>query len=79
LKYANWFNNLYIVTDNQIPKNLPDDSRIHIVDHSDIIPAVYLPTFNSDAILLNIHKIHGLVEHFVYFDDDFLLLKPTKK
>lgn len=79
LKYANWFNNLYIVTDNQIPKNLPDDSRIHIVDHSDIIPAVYLPTFNSDAILLNIHKIHGLAEHFVYFDDDFLLLKPTKK
>lgn len=75
-KYANWFNAIYIVTDDQIPTGLPEDSRIHIIDHTQIIDKNYLPTFNSDAILLNIHKIPGLQERFVYFDDDFLLLKP---
>lgn len=78
-KYANWFNAIYIVTDEQNPAGMPDDSRIHIIDHKQIIDEQYLPTFNSDAILLNIHKIPGLEEKFVYFDDDFLLLKPMSK
>ena len=38
----------------------------------------FLPTFNSNAIEASMHKIKGLSEHFVYFNDDMYLLKPTK-
>ena len=36
----------------------------------------YLPTFNSHTIELNFHRIPGLSEQFVYFNDDFLLTGP---
>ena len=38
----------------------------------------YLPTFNCRTIELHLHKIKGLAEHFVYFNDDMLLNAPVK-
>lgn len=70
-KFAPWINNIFIVTDNQIPKWLDTSNpKIHIVDHSKILPADCLPTFNSSAIETAIHKIPGLSEHFLYANDD---------
>ena len=40
------------------------------------MPKECLPTFNSCAIELNMHRIKGLSEHFVYFNDDMLLNGP---
>ena len=37
----------------------------------------YLPTFNINSIELNLHRIKGLSEHFVFFNDDMFLLKPV--
>ena len=37
------------------------------------MPKECLPTFNSCAIELHMHKIEGLSEHFVYFNDDIII------
>lgn len=76
LKFAPWVNNIFIVTDNQVPK-FDDDldlSKIKIIDHKDIIPEKYLPTFYSDVIESFIHNIPGLSEIFIYNNDDTFFL-----
>jgi len=37
-----------------------------------------LPTFNSNAIEVNLHKIPDLSDKFVYFNDDFFILRKTE-
>ncbi len=72
-KYAPWVNNIFIVTDEQVPKwlNLAHP-KIKIIDHKDIMPPCALPNFNSTAILHHIVNIEGLSEYFLYSDDDTL-------
>lgn len=77
LKYLNWVNNIYIVTDQQTPKwfkNLNND-KIKIIDHAQIIDRQYLPTFNSQVIEANLHKIPNLSENFIYFNDDVFVAR----
>ena len=79
-KYTPWVNRIHFVTWGHLPPFLnTDDPRLHIVKHRDFIPAQYLPTFNSHAIEMNIHRIPGLSEHFVYFNDDMFLLRPMQQ
>jgi hypothetical protein len=77
--YAPWVRHVYIVTDRQRPSWLrEDDPWISIVDHRDIAPeGSTLPTFNSQAIEANLHRIDGLSEHFLYFNDDVFLSSPV--
>lgn len=77
-QYAPWVNKIHFVTDRQIPEWLNiSHPKLHIVYHEDFIPAEYLPTFNSHCIELNFHRIPGLAEHFVYFNDDMFLTAPV--
>lgn len=70
-KYAPWINNIYIITDNQIPKWLDtNNEKIHIIDHKDIMPAETLPTFNACAIETCICNIKKLSEQFLLANDD---------
>ena len=78
--YAPWVNRVYLVTDRQVPGFLNLHSeKIRVVDHTEIIDCRYLPVFNSCAIEANLHKIPGLSEHFVYFNDDVFLTRPVEK
>jgi hypothetical protein len=78
-EYAPWINNIFIVTDNQIPKWLnTKNPKINIIDHSDIIDKEFLPTFNSCVIENHLHKIKKLSEHFLYFNDDMFLGNITE-
>lgn len=74
-RYAPWVRHVYLVTDRQRPAWLREDHpRLTVVDHTDIAPAgTTLPTFNSQAIEANLHRIEGLSEHFLYFNDDVFL------
>lgn len=74
-KYARWFNNIYIVTDNQVPDWLnTNHPQIHIVDHKDIFnDPTELPTYSARVIESRLHHIKNLSEHFIYFNDDMLL------
>ena len=76
-KYAPWVNKVYLITNGKFPdwinKNNP---KLILIKHEDYIPKEYLPTFNSCTIELHMHRIKGLSEHFVYFDDDMFLNGP---
>lgn len=76
--FAPWVRRIHLVTAGQVPDWLDTgDERINLVDHRDILPADALPTFNSHAIETALHRIEGLAEHFLYFNDDFFLGRPV--
>ncbi len=67
---------IHFVTWGHIPSWLnTDNEKLNIVKHSDFIPAEYLPTFNSNVIELNLHRIDDLSEHFILCNDDFFFLQ----
>ena len=77
-KYAPWVRKIHFVTWGHIPKWMDvSNPKLHIVKHSDYIPEQYLPTFSSHTIELNFHRIEGLAEHFVYFNDDMYITKSV--
>ena len=73
-KNASWVRKIHFVTWGHVPAWLDTENpKLHIVRHKDFIPGQYLPTFNANPIELNLHRIPGLAEHFVYFNDDMFL------
>ncbi|MGD6748496.1 stealth conserved region 3 domain-containing protein [Streptomyces sp. BH106] len=76
--FAPWVRHVYVVTDDQRPEWLnTEHPGITVVDHREIFPrAEFLPNFNSHAIGSCLHRIEGLAEHFLYFNDDVFLGKP---
>jgi len=74
-KYTPWVSRIHLVTWGHLPDWLnTNHPQINIVRHEDYMPAEYLPTFSSHAIELNLHRIAGLEEHFVYFNDDAFII-----
>lgn len=89
LKFAPFIRRIFIITDGQDPHigrlisgYFPDCGvSVRIVDHKEIFRGYgqYLPTFNSLSIETMMYRIPGLSEHFVYFNDDFMLLRPLEE
>lgn len=78
-KFAPWVNRVHFVTCGHLPKFLnTEHPKLHIVKHSDFLQSDVLPTFNCNPLELNLHKIPGLSEQFVYFNDDMFLLKNVR-
>ncbi|GHT16993.1 hypothetical protein FACS189429_0150 [Bacteroidia bacterium] len=88
IKFAPFVRRIFIVTDNQQPKDLNAfieehfphcDIEMHIIDHKVIFEGYeqYLPVFNSRAIECMLFRIPDLSENFVYFNDDFFLVRPV--
>ena len=74
-KFAPWVRKIHFVTSGQKPEWLDaSNPKLNLVDHKDFIPAQFLPTYNSVVIERYMHKIPGLAEHFVYFNDDFYII-----
>ena len=82
-KFAPWVNHIYLVTSGQTPEALPSLERlpvwqkVTIVHHEDFMPHDILPTFSSIAIEMYLHRIPGLSEQFVYFNDDMFITNPV--
>lgn len=73
-EYAPWVNKVHFITWGHLPEWLNEDcEKLNIVYHKNYLKEEYLPTFSSHPIELNIHRIEGLAEQFVYFNDDTLL------
>ena len=68
---------LVVAQESQVPEWV-DRKNVNVVLHSDIIPAKYLPTFNCNPIEMHLHRIDGLDEEYLYFNDDIFPLKPCK-
>ena len=78
-RYAPWVHKVFLVTNGKFPNWINKaHPKLVLVKHADFIPAKYLPTFNYRTIELHLHKIKGLSEHFVYFNDDMFLNAPVK-
>ncbi|MDE6872038.1 MAG: hypothetical protein K2O58_09045 [Bacteroidales bacterium] len=72
--------NVYLVVSHrsQVPEWV-DMENLRVVLHSDFIPQEYLPTFNSNAIEMHLHRIPGLDEEFLYFNDDMFPVAPCRE
>lgn len=77
-KYTPWVRNVYLVTDNQVPEWLDEiNSKVKVIDHTEIIPHEFLPLFNSSVIEWHVANIKGLSEHFIYLNDDMIFIDKT--
>lgn len=74
-KYAPWIRHIHIVTCGQVPSWLDvSHPRISIVTHEEIFPnRSHLPVFSSPAIETHLHRVPGLTQKFIYFNDDVFL------
>lgn len=78
-KFAPWVNRIHFVTWGHLPPWInTDNPKLNIVNHRDYIPSKYLPTFNANTIELNLHRIEGLSEQFVYFNDDMFITDTVR-
>jgi hypothetical protein len=87
LRFAPFLRKIYIVTDGQDPdlggmlrEHFPDRvDDVVVVDHAVIFRGreAYLPTFNSNSIDTLVWNIPELSEHFLYTNDDTMLIRPV--
>ncbi|WP_437682001.1 Stealth CR1 domain-containing protein [Sorangium sp. So ce131] len=79
-RYAPFLRRIHIVHGGAPPSWLrTDDPMIHLVRDDDLFPDPALaPSYNSQAIEGFIHRIPGLAEHYVYFNDDNFLNAPLR-
>lgn len=75
LRFAPWLRRIHVLTNGQVPRWLDrSDPRIRLVTHAEVFPELdCLPTFNSNAIEMCLHRIPGLSRRFLYFNDDVFL------
>lgn len=79
-KFTPWVNKIHFVTWGHIPEFLnTENPKLNIVNHKDFIPNEYLPTFSSHAIEMNIHRIPGISDKFVYFNDDMFVVRQMSE
>jgi hypothetical protein len=86
LRYAPWIRTIHIVTDRQTPtlvarlRGTPFAARVRVVDHREIFAGYEdcLPTFNSRSISSLFWRIPGIAPRYIYFNDDFVLLRPVR-
>jgi len=71
-RHAPWVRHVYLVTCRPQVPDWVNRSAVRVVHHDEFIPAPYLPTFNSFAIVANLYRLSDLAERFVYVEDDRL-------
>lgn len=87
-RFAPFVRKIFIITDHQNPnldtfihKNFPESTiQIEIIDHTVLFRGYeqFLPVFNSRAIETCTYRIPDLSENYVYFNDDFFLVRPIR-
>ena len=69
--FKNKFRNIYFVTNNgKLPKCIQPKKNYIAILYSDLVGN---RTYNSNSIESSLHKINGLSEYYLYFNDDFIL------
>jgi hypothetical protein len=78
-KFAPWVRKVHFITCGHYPKWLNLNAlKLNFVKHSDYISEEYLPIFNANPIEINMHRIKGLSDKFVYFNDDTFIINQIK-
>lgn len=77
-----WVNKVFLIvaSESQIPDWLDrNNPKLRIVLHSEYIPLELLPTFNIMTIENFFCNIKDLSDNYVYCNDDYFFLNPTKE
>lgn len=71
--------NVFLVVshESQVPTWV-NREKLRVVLHSDFVPQEYLPTFNCNTLEMHLHRIEGLSEEYLYFNDDMFPIAPCK-
>lgn len=78
-KFTPWVNKIFLITWGHLPAWLNiNHPKLVIVNHKDYLEQKNLPVFNVNPLEINLHRIKGLSEHFVYFNDDLFILRPLQ-
>ena len=77
-KHMPYIKNVYLAVarESQVPSWV-DRSNLKIALHKDFIPEKYLPTFNCNTIELFLHRIPGIDEEFLNFNDDMFPVRDS--
>ena len=85
--FAPFVRNIVILSDDQVPSYLDQiyalrrdaRERVQFASHREIFKDYeeFLPVFNSRTIETMLHRIDGLSERFLYFNDDTMLSRPS--
>lgn len=70
-KHMPFIRNVFLVVSH--PTQVPEwvnPEELRVVLHKEFIPSELLPTFNCNPIEMHLHRIAGLDEEFIYFNDD---------
>jgi hypothetical protein len=78
-QYVPWVRQVYVVTCRPQAPAWLDPSQLRLVHHDMFMPPSHLPTFNSFAIVANLHRIDGLAARFLYIEDDQLFGAPVEE
>lgn len=79
-RFAPWVRKIWFICDQDPPAWLnTSHEKLEVVRHEDYLPERYRPAYSSHPIELNLHRIAGLSERFVYFNDDMFLLRQVEE
>jgi hypothetical protein len=84
-RFAPWIRTIYIITNQQVPQTVIDlqgstfGNKIKIIDQNDLLNEfdTKSPLFNSLSIEWLIWRIKGLSNQFLYFNDDFFIIRDV--
>lgn len=70
-KHLPFIDNIFLVVarESQVPVWV-DRHAVNVIMHKDFVPPEYLPTFNCNTLEVFLHRIPGLSERYIYFNDD---------
>ena len=79
-KFAPWVRQIHFCTWDSVPAwlNLAHP-MLRVVRDRELIPPECAPAFSPNPMEINLHRIPGLSDHFVYFNDDMFLLSAVLK
>jgi hypothetical protein len=81
-KNCPWYNKIILITEGHYPKWLQlNHPNLLFVTHEELFfDTSHLPTFNSNAIEMNLPNIVDKIsDKFIYMNDDLLILKPVNQ
>ena len=78
-KFMPWVRRIVLITWGHVPAFLrTDHEKLLMVRHRDYLPAEYLPTYNSNVIELNVHRIRELADaHKIPWQDEIMSAGST--
>ncbi len=78
-----WIRTIHVILarPSQVQPWMVGKHGVHVVYHKDIMPKEVLPTFNSRAIEMYLHRIPDLAPYFLYGNDDMfpIALMPVEE